>query len=68
MKLEIHWQGLYGSGLFPHTVEGMQNLLRTRIYLRIKSYLGGRMVACEFVALATTYKNLVCGVWLAGLR
>ena len=44
MKLEIHWQGLYGSGLFLHMVEGMQNLLRTRIYLRIKSYSGGRTV------------------------
>ena len=68
MKLEIHWQEAYVSELFPHTVEGMQNLVHTRIYLRIKSYLGGRMGACEFVALATTYKNLVCGVWLAGLR
>ncbi|SVE29092.1 uncharacterized protein METZ01_LOCUS481946, partial [marine metagenome] len=39
MKLELHWQGSYGAGLFPHTAEGMQNLLRAGVYLRIKSNL-----------------------------
>lgn len=45
MKLELHWQGPYGAGLFPHTAEGMENLLRAGVYLRIKSYSGGRTVA-----------------------
>jgi len=58
IKLEIHWQEAYVSGLFSYTAEGMQNLLRNRIYLRIKSSLGGRTLACEFVALATVYKKV----------
>ena len=41
MKLELHCQGSYGAGLFPHTAEGMQNLLRAGVYLRIKSNLLG---------------------------
>ncbi|MDA0230831.1 MAG: hypothetical protein O3B21_11675 [Proteobacteria bacterium] len=45
MKLELHWQGPYGAGLFPHSAEGMENLLRAGVYLRIKSYSGGRTVA-----------------------
>ena len=45
MKFELHWQGPYGAGLFPHTAEGMQNLLRAGVYLRIKSFSGGRTAA-----------------------
>ena len=45
MKLELHWQGPYGAGLFPDTAEGMENLLRAGVYLRIKCYSGGRTVA-----------------------
>ena len=41
MKLELHWNGSYGAGLFPHTAEGMQNLLRAGVYLCIKSNLIG---------------------------
>lgn len=61
IKFEIHWNEAYVSRLFSHTVEGMQNLLRNRIFLRIKSSLGGRTVACAFIALATVYKKV--GVW-----
>ena len=45
MKLDLHWRGPYGAGLFPDTPEAMEGLLGAGIYLRIKRYAGGRTVA-----------------------
>ncbi len=45
MKLELHWRGPYGAGLFPEESEGMEDLLRAGVYLRVKSYARGRTVA-----------------------
>ena len=45
MKLELHWRGPYGAGLFPETPEAMEGLLGAGVYLRIKRYAGGRTVA-----------------------
>ncbi len=45
MKLDLHWQGPYGAGLFPQDTEGMQELLRAGVYLRVKRYSHGRTVA-----------------------
>jgi hypothetical protein len=45
MKLELHWRGPYGAGLFPQSDAGMQELLRAGVYLRVKSYARGRNVA-----------------------
>ena len=45
MKLELHWRGPYGAGLFPEESEGMEDLLRAGVYLRLKRYAHGRTVA-----------------------
>ena len=45
MKLDLHWQGPYGAGLFPQNTEAMEELLRAGVYLRVKRYARGRTVA-----------------------
>ncbi len=45
MKLDLHWRGPYGAGLFPQDTEGMEELLRAGVYLRVKRYSHGRTVA-----------------------
>jgi len=38
MKLELHWQGPYGAGLFPEDASDCAELLRASVYLRVKRY------------------------------
>jgi len=45
MELKLYWQELFGAGLFLHRAEGLENWLCAGVYLRIKSYSGGRTVA-----------------------
>ena len=45
MKLELHWQGPYGAGLFPEDASDCAELLRAGVYLRVKRYAKGRSVA-----------------------
>jgi hypothetical protein len=45
MKLELHWRGPYGAGLFPEAAEAVEQLMGAGVYLRVKHYAGGRTVS-----------------------
>ena len=45
MKLELQWRGPYGAGLFPEAAEGVDDLMRAGVYLRVKRYAGARVIA-----------------------
>lgn len=44
MDLTLCWRGPMGAGLFPEDIDGRAEMEMPGVYLRVKSYQGGRLI------------------------
>jgi len=65
MDIALNWQGPVAAGCFPVAVgDDLEALSRAGIYLRVRSYQGGRMVACggQTVSLCKRFDEYLHGM------